>query len=136
MRTIGDKSLQALSKLTIKEVSWNNIYSIGFTLSDDQTCKAEKYAFTNNYIFDQAKKITRVEVIIRNDEFMILRINFYHQQQRLVMLGETDDEEVNYLFGRVEVFEIDEDEQLIGCEIDYCQRYFRGLTWLKMKTIV
>ena len=42
--------------------------------------------------------------------------------------------------GRKEVFEIDEDEQLIGCELDqdyYQDRYeprFVGVTWLKMKT--
>ena len=42
--------------------------------------------------------------------------------------------------GRKEVFEIDEDEQLIGCEIDedyhnWNERHrFVGVTWLKMKT--
>ena len=43
--------------------------------------------------------------------------------------------------GRKEVFEIAEDEQLIGCEIDegkkmlsdFSYNYFLGITWMKMK---
>ena len=35
--------------------------------------------------------------------------------------------------GREEIFEIDKDEQLIGCEIDYSKDCFRGVSWIKMK---
>ena len=49
-------------------------------------------------------------------EYDILQINFYHSEERLVSVGWDDDAvEKNGL--RIEVFEIDEDEQLIGCEL-------------------
>ena len=39
--------------------------------------------------------------------------------------------------GRVEVFEIAEDEQLIGCELheigEYFEGSFAGVTWIKIK---
>ena len=35
--------------------------------------------------------------------------------------------------GRVEVLDIAEDEQLIGCELDQIRSFFRGVTWVKMK---
>ena len=35
--------------------------------------------------------------------------------------------------GRVEVFDIAEDEQLIGCELDSDKDYFLGVKWIKMR---
>jgi hypothetical protein len=35
--------------------------------------------------------------------------------------------------GRVEIFEIAADEQLIGCELESSPDYFCGVTWLKWK---
>jgi hypothetical protein len=35
--------------------------------------------------------------------------------------------------GRKEVFEIGEDERLIGCKLDESEYFFRGVTWIKMK---
>ena len=79
------------------------------------------------------KKITRIEHIINKDEYRIMRINFYHYQERLVKVGYSD-HYVNERAGRVEVFDIAEDEQLIGCEMEYCKRYYWGITWWKIKT--
>jgi hypothetical protein len=45
---------------------------------------------------------------------------------------------VNVTGGRVEIFEIAADEQLIGCELDYMGcgfTSFCGVTWLKWKAI-
>lgn len=36
--------------------------------------------------------------------------------------------------GRVDTFEIASDEQLIGCELNYSESNYLGVTWLKMKT--
>ena len=59
-------------------------------------------------------------------------MNFYHHQHRLVRVGESD-----YLVkkygGRQEVFEIADNEKLIGCELSYDANFFRGVTWIKMK---
>ena len=71
-----------------------------------------------SHIFDPAKKITRVEVIIFRDEKDIIRINFYHHAERLVAVGGKNDEYVERHGGRVEVFKIADDEQLIGCKLD------------------
>ena len=63
-------------------------------------------------------------------------MNFYHHQQRLVAVFQKDFWVKEY-GGRREVFSIDEDEQLIGCELDEMEflggKFFSGITWLKMK---
>ena len=73
------------------------------------------------------KKITRIEHIIHKDEVDLMRINFYHYQERLVQVekiwypSDSHIYDYSYVFdhaGRVEVFKIAEDEQLIGCELD------------------
>jgi hypothetical protein len=56
-------------------------------------------------------------VIIRKFELGILQINFYSGLERLVGVGETDSW-VGDFGGRIETFEIAEDEQLIGCILD------------------
>ncbi len=59
-------------------------------------------------------------------------MNFYSGQETLVKVG-ADDEYVKNYGGRMETFEIAGDEQLIGCELDFCKDYFYGVTWLKWK---
>ena len=63
----------------------------------------------------------------------IQQINFYHHEERLVTVGNSDDWYVMEYGGRREIFEIADNEQLIGCELDHCKDYFRGVTWLKWK---
>ncbi len=66
-----------------------------------------------------------------------MQINFYSGQEKLVQVGKMGG--VVKLFGkRVETFEIDADERLIGAELDYLKDYsgnncFVGVTWIKMK---
>jgi hypothetical protein len=61
---------------------------------------------------------------------MILQINFYSNQERLVSLGEDDDYVERYT-GRVESVNILGDEQLIGCQLYADEERFRGVTWIK-----
>ena len=103
-------------------------------MSDGQSCKVgTTYDFNNNYIFDPAKKITRIECIVHKSECEIMQMNFYHHQQRLVAVG-WDDKFLKIAGRRREVFEIAGDEQLIGCKLeknkDSC---LNGIKWLKMK---
>jgi len=65
----------------------------------------------------------------------ISQINFYHLKQRIVTVGCNDDNLDD--FGRIELFNIAEDEQLIGCKLDQDDRddYFLGVTWIKMKVL-
>ena len=72
-------------------------------------------------------------------ETNIVRINFYHNEQRLVAVG-ADDMWAMRWGGRREVFNVADDEQLIGCELDQheydCGKYnWSGLTWTKMKVL-
>ena len=65
-------------------------------------------------------------------------MNFYHHKERLVAVGEDDDDYVAEYGGRVEVFEIADNEQLIGCRLDEygnetVSYQFTGVTWFKMK---
>ena len=74
-----------------------------------------------------------VEDIICNKTF-IIEINFYHNTERLVAVG-SDDEWGQYYVKRREVFNIAQDEQLFGCELEKrtSDRFFCGVTWLKWK---
>ena len=59
-------------------------------------------------------------------------INFYHHGERLVAVGGHSSEGfVEEYGGRREVFDLADDEQLIGCELDYGTNYFFGVSWLK-----
>ena len=71
---------------------------------------------------------------------MIMQINFYHYGERLVYVG-YNDAYVDMFGERREVFEIAEDEQLIGCQLhkyklDNGLIHFAGVTWLKMKLTI
>ncbi len=72
-------------------------------------------------------------MIIGDNEDHIARINFYSGAKRLVAVGWPNDEKVKEINGRVELFEIADEEELIGCKLDHCKDYLRGVTWLKMK---
>lgn len=72
------------------------------------------------------------------NEQVICQINFYSGEKRLLRLGQYD-EFVKSEGGRLESFEINDDEQLIGAELyegDYDNMIsdsFLGVTWLKCK---
>ena len=89
-------------------------------------------AFHQSHIFDPSEKITSVEVRINSSENRITRIGFYHNEERLVAMGLSDDW-LHKWGGRSEVFDIADDEQLIGCELEHDGPFFRGITWLKWK---
>ena len=57
-----------------------------------------------------------VKVIIDKGNRDIIQINFYSGDERLVAVGEKDYDVKPYI-GRIEVFRIAEDEQLIGCKL-------------------
>ena len=46
-----------------------------------------------------------------------MQTNFFHNEERLVMVGESD-EKVREFGGRKEIFKISDQEQLIGCELE------------------
>ncbi len=73
-------------------------------------------------------------MIMRKYEEHILRINFYSGEEILVKVGYPFDDHVREWSGRIEVFEVDKDEKLIGCKLDSDSRILCGITWLKMKT--
>ena len=65
----------------------NGIRTFCLALNDGQSCKAGDWASTNSHIFDPTKKITRIEVIIGKLEYMIISINFFSGEERLVQVG-------------------------------------------------
>ena len=101
MLQIAAMSARQLGTLTITQVKWrqNSLKLISFTLSDGQTCTAGTF-YVNNYgetipddkldqshTFDPAKKITKIETIIFKAESLLMQINFYHYEERLVQMG-------------------------------------------------
>ena len=91
MRIIAANSLEELQSLKITQVQWCDTLSLGFTLSNGQSCTVGESDCEKNYTFDPAKKITKVECIIFKTEDFISQINFYHHQQRLVAVGYDDE---------------------------------------------
>ena len=132
MKTLANKSFQELRNLAITQVYCNDILSFGFTLNDGSVCKDERGNFNFFHTFDPVSKITSIEHIFYKDEFRILQMNFYHHKKRLVFLGKSDDIVTEQYRGRTEVFEIADDEQLIGCKVELSS-FFYGVTWKKMK---
>ena len=82
-----------------------------------------------------------IECLICRYESAICQINFYHRKELLVKTGWTDKQikEYHNNLGRREIFQIADDEQLIGCQLDEGLirgvNRFIGVTWLKMKTL-
>ena len=105
--------------LYINKVEWYSIYTLSFTLSNGEYCTAGSVKVNESHTFEPNKKITKVECIINKDELWITLINFYSGQETLVQVGMKYDHDVMKYGGRVEVFEIEDDEQLIGCELDF-----------------
>ena len=110
------------------------------TLSNGESCTAgSKYKVDESHTFDTNKKITKVECIIHEYENEIIRINFYSGDELFAKVGYSDNDYVEYWGGRVKIFEIAADEQLIGAELyhgDYNSignDCFIGVTWLKCK---
>jgi hypothetical protein len=66
-------------------------------------------------------------------------MNFYSGDELLVQTGLDDDDYVKFWGGRVEIFEIAADEQLIGAELYHGEwnnngnDRLQGVTWLKCK---
>ena len=128
-----DKTLEEIKDLRISQVQWYANRTLGFTLTDEQSCKTGTYRdIKDSHVFNPTKKITKIDCIIDNNEDWIIRINFYSGQERLVTVG-LSDEDVEDFGGRVETFEIADYEQLIGCELYHSKLYFAGITWLKIK---
>ena len=133
MALIDDMSFDQISTMRVTEVLWYDCLTLGFKLSDGQTCRSGPlHNFNHSHTFDPQKKITRVDVVIHEEETFLIQINFYSGQELLVAVGRND-KWVKFCGGRVETFEIAADETLLGCELDYCKNFSRGVTWLKWK---
>ncbi len=100
-------------------MGWNSILSnkLEITISNGESCKAgSSKEADESHTFNPKKKITKVEVIVYNHEKSICQMNFYSGKETLVQLGR-DDDYVKKWGGRVEIFEIAADEQLIGAKL-------------------
>ncbi len=129
--------------MAFTRVDWDyKLFGLTFTLSNGESSKTGKFLLPpQSYTFDAKKKITKVEVLIRDNPrhnlyiapHSIYRINFYSGQETLIKVG-MDDSRVQEYGGRVETFEITSDEQLIGCQFNHSENgCFMGVRWLKMK---
>ena len=72
MTRLEENSWQELRNLTITQVQWDGVETIGFTINDSQDCKVGPDDFEATHTFDPSKKITRVEVIIHEIETKFL----------------------------------------------------------------
>ena len=54
------------------------MFTLGLTLTDGESVKAGNKDFNHSHIFDSAKKITKVEVNIWNNESLSLQMNSYN----------------------------------------------------------
>ena len=112
--------------------------ALGFSLNDGQSYSAGlTMTIYDRHFFDPTKKITKIECNIGWSSIGILRINFFHHQEKLVQVGSPNDDRVKELTEKTEIFEIGEDERLIGCKLDEGivdgKNRLLGVTWIKMK---
>ena len=84
---LAGKSFKELCNLAFQKVQWCGNATLGFVLNDGQSCKAGKEDFNESHTFNPTKKITKVEVIIRKYEDIIIRINFYSCEEILLKVG-------------------------------------------------
>ena len=122
MENLFNKSIKEMRKMTFKKIDWLGMNYLKFTLNDGQFCKAgnEKdfdRKFMVSHTFDPSKKITKIEVIIDRDEYIMCQIHFYHKEEIIVVVGDDDHEWVKSRGVKKEVFEIADDEQLMGCRL-------------------
>jgi hypothetical protein len=69
MLTLKNKSLEELINLHLTYVKWRTNITLGFILSNNESCIAGSAQEVNmSHIFDPKKKITKVEVIIHKGE--------------------------------------------------------------------
>ena len=88
-----DKTLEEIRDLRISQVQWYANRTLGITLSDNQFCKTGTYRdIKDSHFFDPTKKITKIECIIDNNEDWIIRTNFYSGKERLVAMGQVDED--------------------------------------------
>ena len=115
---IAHKSMTELKNLAITKVQWCSykLETIAFSINDGQSCKAgSREACYESHVFDPAKKITSIKTIY--DAYKFCQINFYHNEERLVRIGDLND--LSRIKGRSsEIFRIGQDEQLIGCKLN------------------
>ena len=118
-------------------MKWNRNFfpgGLGFTLNDGSSVEVGLLTLNASHIFDPTKKITKIECNIGWSSIGILRINFFHHQEKLVQVGSPNDDRVKELTEKTEIFEIGEDERLIGCKLDNNKLgSYKGLTWIKMR---
>ena len=122
-------------------MDWDSrqLATLGIILSNGESCQAgSTFKANKSHTFDPDKKITRVECIIHRRESAIAQINFYSGLETLVKVGYSDPIVMKH-GGRVELFDIDDDEQLIGAELNHGdyknngEDHFLGVTWIKCK---
>ena len=114
MQKLAKKSVTELRGIKLKNVWWIGFRMIGFTLNDGQSSKEGNTPKCFGKDFDPKKKITSVECLIDKEEVSFNQINFYSGTERLARIGDREDRTDD---DRREVFNIAEDEQLIGCEL-------------------
>ena len=128
MAIIGGMTLEQINNLTITKVQWfqDHVYTLGFTLSDGQTCRAgTSNNYNNSFDFPADQKIVKVEVILHATTW-IGQIIFYGKDSILKKLGSD-----KFATGPKKTFMIGENERLIGCELEHGVNCLMGVTFLK-----
>jgi len=67
-------TLEQIRNLSITKVQWHqdHVDTLGFTLSDGQTCRAgNSYNYNNSFDFPADKKIVKVEVTLESNGYYI-----------------------------------------------------------------
>ena len=106
----------------------NGIYGLEFTLGDGKTIKAGK---TCDKTFHLPESLYRIETIMANDEKDIYQMKFFGRSG-VFTLGKDNS---SHGPGRVETFNLDAGEELIGCKMHYetTHNLLRGVEWIKWR---
>jgi hypothetical protein len=140
---IGKKSLpdestpvEQLADLQITKIHTYNpapdgssIISLGFTWNDGKMEKWDENAVNSVYDLPAGKKIVKIDVTYAKNENYVDNLLFHLSDGTTKSLGRT------YNAGRVETFQLAENEHLIGAEVEHCFNCIMALTFLTVKKL-
>jgi hypothetical protein len=133
--------LKRLSSNDLAQISISNwifteagygIWNLKVDMSNGQSVRASKYEHEPGKKSPSAQNIQKIETTIGADEKYIHNIKFTYRNGSTERVGP---ENAQFPAGRVETFTIDEDEQLLGVEMDYGLNYILGITWVKWRPL-
>jgi len=131
LEALAQRSVEQLQALRLARIDWRNdeaetdVFSL--TLNDGSTCKAGSFDYTKSHVFSDDDKISKVVVFEKPNAAVIEKLVFFDGEKVLVDTFPKGNE-----LGRKHVFRVGPSEQLVSADLIKCDKYFRGISFVKL----